>query len=231
MASFCSKCGTELSADTRFCGTCGAPTGQVPAAAGIPGSVAVPAGLAAAGQVPAGQVPAAAAAPSSGALKIVLIIIGAVVCLGMLSAVAVMFGLWRISRSVHVDRAGGMTITTPAGKIYTGNNSGAHITETDLGAPIYPGAVAEEGGFRLGGENGSMATYVFKTSDSVAQVLAFYRDKFGSKTSVIETPQGAMVTASKNNNEGVMVTINRDDNENKTSISITHASSTKDRSQ
>jgi hypothetical protein len=93
----------------------------------------------------------------------------------MLSAVAVMFGIWRISRSVHVDRSGGVTISTPGANISTGRTSSAHLTESEVGAPIYLGAIAEEGGFKLGAENGSMATYVVKTSDSVAQVLAFYR--------------------------------------------------------
>jgi hypothetical protein len=219
MANFCSKCGAELSPDTRFCQGCGAATGYAAAA---------PAGVAPAWQVPVGQAPAAAA-PSSGALKVVLIIVGCIVGLGMLSAVAVMFGLWRISKSVHVDQSGGVTITTPGGKFSTGHTSGAHLSETEVGAPIYPGAVAEEGGFKLGADSGSMATYVFKTSDSVSQVLAFYRDKFGPKTSVIETPQGGIVTAAKNDNEGVMVTVGRDENEDKTSIAITHTTSTKDR--
>ena len=223
MANFCSKCGAELSQDTRFCQGCGAPTGF--AVSAVP-----PAGVASAGQVPAGVTPAATAA-SSGAVKIVLIIIGCIVGLGMLSAVAVMFGLWRVSKSVKVDRAGGVTITTPGGKFSTGHTSAAHLSESEVGAPIYPGAVAEEGGFKLGGDSGSMATYVFKTSDSVSQVLAFYRDKFGPKTAVMETPQGGIVTAAKNDNEGVMVTIGRDEGENKTSIAITHTTSTKDHSQ
>jgi len=223
MAGFCSKCGAELSPDARFCVGCGAPTGfATPALAGVG-----PAGLAPAGQVPVGHAPAAVA-PSSGTLKVVLIIVGVLVGLGLLSAVAVMFGLWRISRSVHVDRSGGVTITTPGGKFSTGHTSAAHLSETEVGAPIYPGAVAEEGGFKLGADSGSMATYVFKTSDSVAQVLAFYRDKLGPKTSVVETPQGGIVTAAKDDNEGVMVTVGRDDSENKTSISITRATSTKD---
>jgi hypothetical protein len=222
MANFCSKCGVELSPDTRFCQGCGAATGL----AAAPMSAAVPA----VAQVPVAPAPAVTA-PSSGALKLILIIVGAVVCLGMLSVVAVMFGIWRVSRSVHVDRSGGVTISTPGGKISTGRTSTAHLTETEVGAPIYPGAIAEEGGFKLGAENGSMATYVFKTSDSVPQVLAFYRDKFGPKTSVIETPQGGIVTAAKNDNEGIMVTIGHDESEDKTSIAITHTTSTKNRSQ
>jgi hypothetical protein len=227
MASFCSKCGGRLSPDTRFCGACGAPTD-------IAASPAASASVGTAGQIPAGQAVAqapAAAAPSSGVLKLVLIIFGAFVGLGLLSAVAVMFGVWRISRSVHVDRSGGVTISTPGGKISTGPTSVAHLTESEVGAPIYPGAIAQEGGFKLGAENGSMATYVFKTSDSVQQVLGFYRDKFGAKTSVIETPHGGVVTAATNDNEGIMLTIGRDQDDNKTSITVTHATSIKDRSQ
>jgi hypothetical protein len=220
MASFCSKCGAELSPDTKFCQGCGSPTG-------FAASAVAPATAAPTGQVAVGQAPAAAA-PSSGALKIILIIVGAIVGLGMLSVVAVMFGIWRISKSVHVDQSGGVTISTPGGKFSTGHTSGAHLTATEVGAPIYPGAVAEEGGFKLGSDSGSMATYVFKTSDSVAQVLAFYRDKFGPKTSVMETPQGGIVTAAKNDNEGIMVTVGRDEGEDKTSIAITHTTSTKE---
>jgi hypothetical protein len=219
MANFCSKCGAELAADTRFCQGCGAPTG-------FAASAGAPAAVASAGQVPAGVPP-----PASGTLKIVLIIVGCIVGLGMLSAVAVMFGIWRISKSVHVDPSGGVTITTPGGTFSSGHTSGAHLSETEVGAPIYPGAIAEEGGFKLGGDSGSMATYVFKTSDSVPQVMAFYRDKFGPKSSVIQTPQGGVVTAARNDNEAIMVTIGRDEGEDKTSIAITHTTCTKDHSQ
>src|ERR1700692_3722521 len=166
MASFCSKCGAELSPDTRFCQGCGAPTG-------FSAAEVTPAGAPPAGQVAVGQAPAAAVTPSSGTLKVVLIIVGCIVGLGMLSAVAVMFGLWRISRSVHVDRAGGLPIPTPAGKFSSGRTSTAHLTESEVGAPIYPGAIAEEGGFKLGADSGSMAPYLFNPSAPLAAVLVF----------------------------------------------------------
>ena len=209
MASYCAKCGSALSADTKFCASCGAPTG-----------------LGASPVMPAGQVPAAAP-KSGGALKIILIVIAVFVGLGVLTAVAAMFGLWRISKTVNIDRSGGVTVTTPGGKITAGQTP-AHVTEAEAGAPIYPGATSAEGGIKIGGASGSMATYAFKTSDSVQQVLAFYREKFGPKASVMETPDGALVTSSKNENESVMVTIGRDDSDGKTSIAISHATSTKD---
>jgi hypothetical protein len=56
----------------------------------------------------------------------------------------------------------------------------------------------------------------------------FNRDKFGAKVSVMETPDGALVSSSKNENESVMVTIGRDESDGKTSITISHTTSTKD---
>jgi len=209
MDSFCTKCGAALSAGTKFCATCGAPTG--PAAQPV---------------TPAGQAPAPAA-KSSGALKIILIVIAVFIGLGVLTAAAAMFGLWRVSKTVNIDRSGGVTISTPEGKISAGQTP-AHVTEAEVGAPIYPGAISAEGGIKFGAATGSMATYAFKTSDSMQQVLAFYRDKFGPKASVMETPAGAMVTSAKGDNEGIMVTIGRDESDGKTSIMITHTTSTKD---
>lgn len=210
MAAFCSKCGAELSADTRFCQSCGAPT--VPAAAPL---------------TPAAPVAAVATASSGGALKIILIVIAVIGGLGILTAAAAMFGLWRVSKSVNVDRSGGVTISTPGGKFSAGKTP-ANVSEAEIGAPIYPGATSVEGGIKFGAASGSMATYAFKTSDSVQQVLAFYRDKFGPKTSVMETPEGAMVTGAKNDNEGIMVTIGRDEDDGKTSITVTHTTATKE---
>ncbi|MGA8869763.1 MAG: zinc-ribbon domain-containing protein [Candidatus Acidiferrales bacterium] len=212
MDRFCAKCGAELSAGTKFCTACGAPTS--PAVQPV---------------TPAGQGPAAVAqapAKSSGALKIILIVIGIFVGLGVLTAALVIFGVWRVSKAVHVDRSGSVTISTPEGRISAGQTP-AHVTEAEVGAPIYPGAVSAEGGIKFGAASGSMATYVFMTSDSVQQVLAFYRGKFGPKATVMETPSGAMVTSAKSDNEGTLVTIGHDDSDGKTSIMITHTISTK----
>jgi len=208
MASFCSKCGAEVSPDTRFCGGCGAPTGVV----------ASP--VAAAGSTPV------SVAKSSGGLKLVLIIVAVLGLFAVMSAAAVMFGLWRVSKSVKVDRNGEVTISTPAGNISAGKTA-EHVTESEAGAPIYPGANSAEGGMKVGGASGSMSTYAFTTGDSVQQVLAFYRDRLGPKATVIETPQGAMVSVVRNDNDATMVTIGRAENEDKTSITITRTISTK----
>lgn len=208
MDSFCTKCGAKLSADSKFCVACGAPTS-----------------LAAPPVTPAGQAPASTR-KSGGVLKIVLIVIAVFAGLGVLTAASVMFGLWRISKTINVDRSGSVTIATPEGKISAGQAPG-QVTEAELGAPIYPGATSAEGGVKFGAANGSVATYAFKTSDSVPQVLAFYRDKCGPKASVIETPDSALVTSAKSDNESIMVTIGRNGSNGNTSITITHTTSTK----
>jgi len=71
MATFCSKCGAQLSPDTQFCNACG-----TPAAAPVLVAAAAP--------------PAAAPSQSGGsALKIILIILAVVVGLGILGMGAV----------------------------------------------------------------------------------------------------------------------------------------------
>jgi len=212
MASFCGKCGAQLSANTKFCGSCGTPadTGASRATS--------------AGQVPAG------APQSGGALKIILIIVGVFVGLGVLSVAALMFGVWRFSKNVHVDRAnGGVTITTPQGQITT-QQAPTHATEEEVGAPLYPGAETAQGSYKVSGGDGSMgAAYSFKTDDSVQQVVAFYRDKFGPQATVMESPQGAMIASKRSERESFVVNVARDAKDGRTTIMITHGITAKNK--
>ena len=77
--------------------------------------------------------------------------------------------------------------------------------------------------------NGSMATGVFVTTDSKDQVVAFYKSKFGSGASVIDTPNGAIISMKKGSHEAVMVTITAESSagKGKTQISIVHTTSNK----
>ncbi|HYL10101.1 MAG TPA: zinc-ribbon domain-containing protein [Candidatus Acidoferrales bacterium] len=211
MAGFCTKCGSALTEGNNFCTACGAPIGAASAAPGTPA-----AGTAA---------PAAAVPPKSGALKIILIVLGVFVGLGILAGAAVTFGIWRLSRGVRVDRSGQVSISTPGGKISVG--PGAEVSEADLGVPLYPGAKREEGSMQLSSAEGSMATYVFKTGDSPAQVIAFYRGKLSPKTTFFETPDGGLITSESGANVGFMITIGREANTGQTSIAIVRGTSKK----
>ena len=60
-------------------------------------------------------------------------------------------------------------------------------------------------------------------------MLAFYKDKFGSDSSVFDTSDGAVLTVNKGKQESVVVTITAkpDRNEGKTQITIVHTKSNK----
>jgi hypothetical protein len=164
----------------------------------------------------------------SSAVKIILIIIAIVAGLGILGLGAITYVGYRVSRAVHVNSANGqVTMSTPGGTFSA--NSTTTYTAADLGTDIYPGAQSSAGGMRMNLPTGSMVTGVYTTSDSKDQVAAFYKSKFGSDASAIETSDGAIISVKKGPEESVMVTItaNSTEDHGKTKIVILHTKSTK----
>jgi len=210
MASFCSKCGAELSPNAQSCTACGAP-------------VAVPV------LVAATSTPAAAPAQSGGsALKIILIILAVVVGLGILGMGAVGFFAWRVAHAIHVSGNGSdVTIHTPGGSLSA--NTSETYTAADLGTDIYPGAISGKGSMRMSLPTGSMVTAIYLTGDTKDQVLAFYKEKFGSEASIYDSSDGTVLTVNKGEQENVVVTITKgaSDNEGKTQIAIVHTTAKK----
>jgi hypothetical protein len=242
VASFCTKCGATVVPDTQFCTVCGAPVeaGSVspvvpPAAAYPPASgVAYPPPPATYAQQPPPFQPAApyqpAPPPSSGnsAVKIILIIVGVFVGLGILGACIFAFTVWRVAHAIHVDNSNGQgSLNTPGGKIPA--NQMQSFTSSELGTDIYPGAQGGKGGMKMDLPTGSMVTGVFVTSDSKDQVVAYYRNKFGSGASVYDTANGALLTLNKGQQEVVTVTVssNSSQDDGKTRIAIMHTKSNK----
>ena len=161
MANVCAKCGAELTPNVQSCSSCGATAAAQPAVAQF---IDEP--------------------PTSGrsTLKIILIVVAIIVGLGILGLGALGYIGYRIAKNVHVDPSGRMTMNTPAGTITT--TPADNISAADLGVEIYPGAQSTRGGMTMEMPNGSGVTGVFLTSDSPDQVLAFYKDKFGSAAHV-----------------------------------------------
>jgi hypothetical protein len=224
MSIYCPKCGTELAPNTQFCTTCGAPQAAP--------SVANPGPYNQAQQPPFPTAYPQPVPPAAGnsAVKIILIIVGIVVGLGILAVCVFAFAVWRISKAVHVEGDGSkVTLSTPDGGHMT-VNSGDSATAADLGTDIYPGATKSKGGTKMDLPTGSMVTSVFLTSDSKDKVLAFYKDKFGSSASTIDTSDTAIVTLKRGGNEVIMVTItpNRGQDDSQTQISIVHTRKTGD---
>ena len=219
MANFCTKCGNSLDSGARFCNRCGTVvTEAAPPQAPVSQASAPPAAGAYQPAAAAGAPPPPPPQNSTSAVKIILIVVGIFVGMGILAGAAVIFGIWGISRAVKVDQSGDkVSITTPMGNMTMDN---APVTEAELGIPIYPGAEGEQGNLRIGNAKGSMDTFIFRTSDSPQQVIDFYRGKLPEKTDYMVTEQGGVITSSPSENEGYMITVGRDDDEEKTVISI-----------
>ncbi len=217
MASFCSKCGAPIPAGNQFCSACGA------------ASCGPSSGPGAASAQPV----AAPVSSGSSAIKIILIVVAVFVGLGVVGAGIFGYGVWRISRAVHVSGdKGQVTINTPGGAVTA--NSQEKFTASELGAEIYPGAKPGRGNMRMNLPNGSMVTATFVTSDTKDQVLAFYKAKFGSAATVIESGDGAVVTLPRGQQEAVIVTITpksteprSSENDGKTTIAIMHTRNNK----
>jgi hypothetical protein len=154
-------------------------------------------------------------------LKVALIIIGVFIILGALLTLLVTVGVWQFARRVDVDqRSGQVTIRTEKGAVTLGE--ARHVSEAELGIPLYPGAQQAEGGVKFEGEKGAMATYVFKTSDSVEQVVEFYKQRVGAKAeSVVISTEGSLITLKQYGGSDYMIAVATDHSDQKTVITIT----------
>jgi hypothetical protein len=202
MANVCAGCGAALTPDMQSCSSCGA-------------------------AVVAQPIIVAPAKSGSGALKIILIVVGIIVALGILGIGIIGFIGYRIAKNVHVDPNGRVTMNTPMGIITT--TPVENISAAELGVEIYPGALSTHGSVRMELPNGSGVTGVFHTSDSPSQVLAFYKDKLGSAATVRSILGNTNVHLKINPRESVDVKIHSYSNLDigKTRIYITHTKLTK----
>jgi hypothetical protein len=156
-------------------------------------------------------------------LKVVLIIVGVFVLLGVIGAAVIGFGVYRVAKSTHRDSNGNVSISTPNGTITTGKS--AHVTAEDLGVDLYPGAVSTEGSMNMKMPTGSMVTAVFTSSDPADKVVAFYKDKMGDQASVVQSGNGTVLSRGETDKDKVMVTVNPKGNTSK--IVIIHITQTK----
>jgi hypothetical protein len=118
-------------------------------------------------------------------------------------------------------------VHTPGGTLTA--NTTENYSASDLGTDVYPGAQSGKGSMRMTLPTGSMVTAVYVTSDSIDQVLSFYKSKFGSSASVFESPGATVLTLNKGQQESVVVTITTGSSEypGKTEIHIVHSTSSK----
>ena len=134
MAGFCTKCGTALGDDVRFCLQCGTPAASPPAAAQGP-APAAPAGVQAAGPTPA----AAPAKSGSTALKIIvglLAFFALVTLLGVGSCVYISYRVRKkareISQTYHYD----MSQSATPGRAAPARDVCSLVTKEEVGEAL-----------------------------------------------------------------------------------------------
>jgi hypothetical protein len=185
--AFCNSCGATLASDAKFCNKCGTIITGAPA----PSASATP-----------------APAPTGGgsALKVILIVLGVVVALGVLGIATLGVVGLHFARHTHVTHEGDhVKVETPFGSVETSKDPSQ--VANDLGIDVYPGAVAQPNSAAtaiFGGVRTVSAS--FQSSDSPDKVCSFYRSRFPNAT----------VTTSNSN----QCTIVSNDKQNVVSISV-----------
>ena len=172
--------------------------------------------------------PVAAAPPpkqGSSALKIVLIIVGIFVGLGILAAGVVGYGIYKVAHAVKTAANGQISINSPGGGFTA--NTAQTFSASDLGIAVYPGATQAKGGLHMTIAGKSMVSANFLTSDSKDQVIAFYKDKAGPGAQVMTTDGGGVISVT-NGNDALSITVaqNANSNDGKTQIIIIHTTGT-----
>lgn len=229
MASFCANCGSPMVEGQSFCGKCGAKVGAQaappPAAATPPPASAAP--PPATPTAPPGVAPAAKKAGSP-VLKIVLIVVAIFAFFTVASIGACVYvgyrAKQRLDQTIKVDEAGkAITLKTPKGDIRLGERAGGEARSIG-GVPPYPGSTPVNKGAAFSvGDKDLISGQEYVTSDSVEEVVAFYKQKLGPKTSVTEYDGRFQLTHQDEDEESITVVhVNRDEETGDTKIFISH---------
>ena len=209
--AFCNSCGAALTPGTRFCNKCGATV--------LASSPAPPVGsaTAATSTAPPG---ASTTQPSQGsALKVILIVVGVLVVLGILGVASVGFFAWRVARHTHIRQQGdNVKVETPFGTVE--NTNDPQDATRNLGVDVYPGARLLKEGTASASFGGVHSVSVnMESDDSIDKVSAFYKSKFPN----------AMVNSSDSNQSTIiandhknLITINIRADGDRTKIQITN---------
>ena len=168
--------------------------------------------------------PMPAKSGGSSALKIVLIIVGIFVFLGVLVVGVIGYGVYRVKKAIHLNNETGAASLSVPGMSMNADPA-MKFTSTELGTDIYPGAEPKKSGsMRMSIAGSSVVSAAFLTSDPADKVVAFYKDKLGSNATSMEFGGTSILTSKLSDREQVSVTIvqNANQQDGKTQIQIQH---------
>ena len=183
--AFCNSCGASIEPGNKFCNKCGA---------------------AIAGGVSTAPAPAAGAPGGSSALKIILIIVAVIVCLGLVGAAGIGLFVYHVAKRAHVTQQGNQVkVETPIGTLSASHDSEEAVKE--LGAEMYPGAQVQKQG-TASATFGSVHTVAanLETSDPLDKVCDFYKTKFPGAT-VVSSDQNQCSIVSGGSGNSVTISV------------------------
>jgi hypothetical protein len=165
----------------------------------------------------------------SSAVKIVLIIVGVFVFLGVMVVAVIGYGVYRVKKAIHLNSStGAATLSVPGMSMNA--DPGMKFTSSELGTEIYPGAeTGKSGNMRMNIAGSSVVAATFLTSDPKEKVVDFYKDKLGGEATSMDFGQSALLTLKKNDHDQLTVTISQEANQanGMTQIHIQHTMVTK----
>lgn len=208
--AFCNSCGSALNSGTRFCNKCGAAVLASTPTSPVTGP---PAGAYAA------PVLAPPASSGGGALKVILIVVGVMVLVGILAIMSVGFFAWRVARHAHVRQDGNhVSVETPFGTVESTKDP--QEAARNLGVDLYPGAdVLKDGAASATFGSIHTTSLNFETTDSPDKVCAFYKERLSS--AMVTTGQADQCTIVSNDKKN-MISINVRAQGDKTKIMISN---------
>jgi hypothetical protein len=189
--AFCNSCGANLTTGSKFCNNCGAAVTGTSAASAPP--------------LPATP---AAAPKNNSALKIILIVVAVIVCLGVVGVATVGFVAYRFAKDSHVTQQGdSVKVETPFGTMSANDPDQA---VKDLGIDVYPGAEVQKDGASSATIAGIRTVKAnFYSSDSFDKVCAFYREKF-PRSNVNSSDQNHCTIVSNDSNNTITINVRAD---------------------
>lgn len=228
MAIFCSSCGSAVGEDQKFCNKCGSP---VPAStiSSAPQSVAptrapstsIPPNIPTASPGVAGPITAAPKKGSS-ALKIIVAIVGFLTVVSVLAIGSCFYIGYKVRQTTKTIMMNSRSAAS--------NSPDMHLSEGGAGSPAaaaatidvppYPGSTPTGAGGQLSaGLSGSASAQEYETDDSLDKVESFYKERLGSKISIIDS-EGKAVFNYLTSRGMTTVTMTRDEGTGKTKINI-----------
>lgn len=159
------------------------------------------------------------------ATKVILIVVGVFVVLGVLVVGLLGFAGWYIVKSAHKDANGQTSLNLPFLSVQTVPSD--QITEKELGIAIYPGARPEKFGSISKTGPVTILSAHFRTTDPADKVIAYYKDKAGPAAQIMSLPFGVgtqiQVQSQAGTSVKILITQLAKASESETRIQIDHA--------